>query len=405
MAEGLLSDLKIVEFGSFISASFCSKLMGDLGADVIKVEEPGVGDEVRRHGPFYKDIPDPEASGLFLYLNTNKKSLTLNVKVATGKKVLLDLLEDADIFVENNPPHVMEELGLTYEVLSRINPRLIMTSITYFGQTGPYRDYKGSDLIALSLGGVAYGTPLTVEDPEAYRPLRGGGHQAEFTAGAAASSTTMGAIFHRMFTDEGQQVDISVSDVMATLPRNAMATYFYGGPVPNRTSEAVLPLSTRLYKTKDGFAAIGAAADQHFANMVKAMGDPEWAENPMFATREGRAEFGDALGAMVQDWVSGYTTYDAYTLLQQFHVPCFPVNRIDDIVNSGHLNDRGLFVEIDHPKTGKVLYPGSATRYSKQVWSIRAPAPFLGQHNEEILCQRLGYSREQLVQMTQLGVI
>ena len=184
-----------------------------------------------------------------------------------------------------------------------------------------------------------------------------------------------------------------------------MATYFYGGPVPNRTPEAVVPLATRVYKTKDGFAAIGAAADQHFASMVKAMGEPEWADNPMFATREGRVEFGDALGAMVQDWVSDYTTYDAYTLLQRFHVPSFPVNRIDGIVNSEHLNDRGVFVEVDHPKTGKVLYPGSPTRYSEEVWSIRAPAPFLGQHSEEILCQRLGYSREQLVQMTQLGVI
>ncbi len=405
MADGLLSDLKIIEYGSFISAAFCSKLMGDLGAEVVKIEEPGVGDEARRHGPFYKDIPDPETSGLFLYLNTNKLGITLDVRTATGKKILLELLKDADIFVENNPPALMEELGLTYEDLKKVNPKLIVTSITYFGQYGPYRDYKGTDLIAFSMGGVAYGTPITVEDPETMRPLRGGGHQAEFTAGAAAASSTMGAVFHRMLTDEGQQVDVSVMDVIASLPRHTVSNYFYGGPVPDRTPGAMMALATAIFRTKDGYASIGAGADSHWANLVKAMGEPEWATNPLFTTREGRTEFGDALKAMVQEWAEKLPKQELYNLVQSHHVPSFPVNRIDDVVNSGHLNDRGVFVEVDHPKTGKVLYPGSAARYSQEVWKIRTPAPLLGQHNEEVLCQRLGYSKEELVQLRQLGVI
>ncbi len=405
MADGGLSDLKIVELGHFISAAFCSKLMGDLGAEVIKIEEPGVGDEARRHGPFFKDTPDPEASGLFLYLNTNKKGVTLNVKSATGKKILLDLLRDADIFIENNPPKVMEELGLTYDVIKEVNPRLIMTSITYFGQYGPYRDYKGTDLIALSMGGVAYGTPITVEDPETMRPLRGGGHQAEFTTGAGAATSTMMAVFHRMLTGEGQHIDISAMDVIAALLRPTTAGYFYGRPVGDRTPGSRQGLGTSIYETTDGYASFGASNDGHWQNLVKAMGTPEWADNPLFNTREGRNEFGDALKGMIADWAAQYPKKELYTHLQSHHVPSFPVNKINEVVASEHLEDRGFFVEVDHPKTGKVKYPGYSARYSEPIWGIKSPAPLLGQHNEEVYTQRLRFTKEELVQMRQLGVI
>ncbi|MSQ15426.1 MAG: CoA transferase [Dehalococcoidia bacterium] len=405
VADGGLSDLKIVELGNFISAAFCAKLMGDLGAEVIKLEEPGRGDDARRYGPFCKDVPDPEASGLFLYLNTNKLGVTLNVKSATGKKVLLELLKDADIFVHNKSPKEMEELGLTYDVVKEVNPRLIMTSITYFGQYGPYRDYKGSDLIALSMGGVAYGTPIMVEEPEKSGPLKGGGHQADFTTAAAAATSTMMAVFHRMLTDEGQHVDISSMDVIAALLRPATANYFYGKMAGDRTPASRTGLGTSIYQTTDGFASFGASNDGHWLNLVKAMGEPEWATNPLFGTREGRAEFGDALKGMVADWASAYPKKELYTHLQSHHVPSFPVNKIDEVVASEHLDDRGFFVEVDHPKTGKVKYPGYSARYSEPIWGIRSPAPFLGQHNEEVLSKRLGYTKEELVQMRQLGVI
>lgn len=404
MTQGGLSDLKIVEFGSFISAAFCAKLMGDLGADVIKVEEAGAGDEARRHGPFYKDVPDPETSGLFLYLNTNKLGVTLNVKTVTGKKILLDLLKQADIFIENNPPKVMEELGLTYEVIRRVNPKLIMTSITYFGQSGPYRDYKGTDMTALGMGGVAFASPITIEDPENHSPLRGGGHQAEFTA--AAASVTMGAVFSRMRTGEGQQVDISVYEVLADLLRSESAGYFYGEPPrTDRSPAGRAAMNPTLYRTTDGYASFGAATDEHWRNLVRAMGSPEWATNPLFDTREWRAEYGDAIKPIVVEWASGFTKKDLYTHLQEYHVPAFPVNRVDEVLGSEHLGDRGFFVEVDHPKTGKVKYPGYSARYSEKIWDIRSPAPLLGQHNEQVYIERLGYTKQDLVQLRQSGVI
>ncbi len=406
LTQGGLSDLKVVELGSFISAAFCTKLMGDLGAEVIKIEEAGVGDDARSHGPFYNDVPDPETSGLFLYLNTNKLGVTLNVKTATGKKILLDLLKQADIFVENNPPKVMEELGLTYDVIKGINPKLIMTSISYFGQEGPYRDWQGTDLVAQSIGGVAFGTPITVDDPQTMPPLRGGGNQAEFTAGAAAASATMGAVFHRMMTGEGQQVDTSVFEVMAALMRPATAGYFYGEPPrTDRGPAGRAPLNPAIYETTDGYASFGTATDEHWRNLVEAMGSPEWALNSLFDTRQGREEFGDAIKPLIIEWAKGFTKKELYTLLQKHHVPCFPVNRADEVLNSEHLQDRGFFVEVDHPKTGVVKYPGYSARYSRDIWSIRSPAPFLGQHNEEIYIKRLGFSKEELVQLRQAGII
>jgi crotonobetainyl-CoA:carnitine CoA-transferase CaiB-like acyl-CoA transferase len=186
LAEQALSPLKVVEYGSFVSAPYCGKLMADLGADVIKVEDAGAGDEARRYGPFPEDVPHPEKGGLFLYLNANKRGITLNLKTVTGRRILKELLKEADVFVENNPPKVMTELGLDYESLRFLNPRLIVTSITPFGQTGPYRDYKGYAINTAGLGGQSMRTGEPGREPIS-PPLS----QSHYQSGAMAASARL----------------------------------------------------------------------------------------------------------------------------------------------------------------------------------------------------------------------
>ena len=180
MAGSALSELRVVELGDFIIAPYCTKLMADLGADVIKIEAPGLGDSARRYGPFPEDEPHLEKSLLFAYMNTNKKGITLDVRSPQGKKVFKELLRETDVLVESNPPKLMEELGLDYKSLASVNSALIVTSITRFGQTGPYRDYKATDLVSFHIGGIGYPTPGDVDDPDTNPPLKAPGHQADW---------------------------------------------------------------------------------------------------------------------------------------------------------------------------------------------------------------------------------
>ncbi len=194
MVQGALYDLKILEYAQFISGPYCAKLMADLGAEVIKVEAPGLGDRARRYGPFPQDIPHPEKSGLFIYLNSNKKGITLDLHTTTGMKIFKELVRWADILVENNPPQFMKRLRLNYETLKEVNPRLIMISITPFGLTGPYRDYKTTELITFHMSGLGYETPGSVDDPEKEPPLKAAGHQASFLGGTMGALLTLFAL-------------------------------------------------------------------------------------------------------------------------------------------------------------------------------------------------------------------
>ena len=214
MDNKALSGLSVVELGGFIPAPYCTKLMADLGASVVKIEPPGSGDPARKYGPFPDDIPNIEKSLLFAYLNTNKKSVTLDVKNTTGKKILMELIRDADILVESNSPKSMQELGLDYESLSSENKGLIVTSITPFGQNGPYRDYKANDLVSFHIGGIGYPTPGDVDDPDTNPPLKAPGHQADIMAGATGASGSMSALFAREMTGTGQHVDVSEQEAL-----------------------------------------------------------------------------------------------------------------------------------------------------------------------------------------------
>ena len=212
MTETLLAGLKVLEHAQFVSGPYCAKLLADLGAEVIKIEPPGAGDETRRREPFLDDVPHPERSGLFFYLNTSKLGITLNPNTVTGRKMFKELVKETDVLVEDSSPRVMKETGLDYESLKDINPRLVMTSITPFGQTGPYKDYKAYYLNTYNGSGLAKILSDVLPD-DLKQPLKGAGYLGDYDCGLSAAVATMGALYARLFTGMGQQIDISNSQL------------------------------------------------------------------------------------------------------------------------------------------------------------------------------------------------
>ena len=404
--DGPLAGLKVLDCGHFVSAPYCTKLMADMGAEVIKVEEPGKGDKSRDWGPFTGDIPHPERSGLFLYLNTNKLDVTINLKNAIGKEIFYKLVKDVDILVENNPPQLMAELGLDYQTISKRNLHLIMTSITPFGQSGPYRNYKASELVLVQMSGVGHGTPGEVEDISKEPPLKSRALEIGFMAGTAGAGATMTALFARQASGQGQHVDVSEQEAAAWVGMANFAHYLYGYPNPVRDKRGRFPRAPMHdLPCKDGYVHLECLEEHQWSEFVDLMGNPEWAQNELFQSGQSRANYWDALGPLVIELIKGWSKEDLSREAQAKGIPCTPVMISKDLLSSEQLAARGFFVAVDHPDAGKFLYPGAPYQLSETPWKIRHPAPLLGEHNEEVFCQRLGYTREDLARMRTMGAI
>jgi crotonobetainyl-CoA:carnitine CoA-transferase CaiB-like acyl-CoA transferase len=403
VTDGALGDLAIVECGQGIPAAFAAKAFADLGAEVVKVEPPA-GDPSRGAGPFPGDVPHPERSGQFLYLNANKLGITLNLDSARGRRLLLDLLGQADIFMTDLPPARLAALGLSYPELGGRYPRLIVTAISPFGQTGPYRDYKGSDLIAWHMGGTGHGTPFNaVTDPATQPPLRGGGFQAEYVAGWTAASATIAAVFYRLTYGTGQLVDVSAMEAVANNMRPTIAMYSHQRDAVSRSRlKAGAPW---IYPCKDGYISTSVLRDHWWEALQDLPGRPDWADSPALATPAARRQNPDVLDTLLIEWFSGYTRAELFRALQSRGIPGFPVNTIGEVVQAPQFVARGFFVEQHHPVAGAVTQPGPAFRLSATPWRLRRPAPLLGEHNEAVLCERLGLSRAELALLRRTGVI
>ncbi|MBW2622263.1 MAG: CoA transferase [Deltaproteobacteria bacterium] len=403
MADGALTGLKVLEFGNLVSAAYCGKLMADLGAEVIKIEEPGRGDEARSRGPFAGGEAGLERSGLFAYLNHNKLSVTLDPKTGEGKAIFMELVKQADFLIENNPPPVMDELGLTYEVLEKVNPMLIMTSITPFGQTGPYRNYKAYELNTLHGGGHGFVTSATYAEPVP-TPVKSGGRQSQFGAGVTAATASMCALFARENIGSGQHVDLSMQECLAGQYEAAIEHWTYTenelGGISVPIMGPIMPLPC-----KDGWIHLMCVEDHEYDRFVEVMGNPEWADNELFADRFIRGEYLDALVIFLVEWTSERTKEEVFQMAQAARVPVGPAYTSEEVVNSEHLNARAFFVEIDHPVIGRTKYPGAPYRFSETPWNIERPAPLLGEHNELILGGRLGYSNKGMEKLSQTNII
>jgi crotonobetainyl-CoA:carnitine CoA-transferase CaiB-like acyl-CoA transferase len=403
LADQALSGLKVVECGSFISAPYCGKLMADLGAEVIKVEEPGTGDEARGYGPFPGDVPHSERSGLFLYLNGNKLGVTLNVRTATGRQILVDLLKEADVFVENNPPAEMSSLGLDYAALAAINPRLIVTSITAFGQSGPYRDKKGYALNTAGLGGQ------TMRTGEAGRePLAPALWQSHFQGGSMGAAATMGAVLARLGSGKGQHVDISEAEVWATIHHGhgVHLGVFEGRKSIRAGHRTISVYPWCILPCKDGYMCLIAIQGYQWKRFLEAMGMPAWTNEERFQNRIIMAmEHADEADALVTTWLLDHTKDEIFQICRDKQITFAPVRSVAEVADAAHFKERAYFVEMDRPHTGSLQYPGAPYMLSETPWRLKAPAPTLGQHNEEVYSGRVGYSEEELVTLRRGNII
>ncbi|MDY6973137.1 MAG: CoA transferase [Thermodesulfobacteriota bacterium] len=402
MGKGILSGLRIVECADLITGPFCTKLMADLGAEVIKIEEPTVGDKARRMPPFLEDVSHPDRSGLFLYLNTNKLGITLNLENVTAKVIFQQLVEQADILVENTSPHRMEGLGLGYDVLKTVNPRLIMTSITSFGQTGPYKNHKPCDLVSFHMGGMASVTPDWVADPDREPPLKGGGRQADFTTGLTAALITMAAMHGQYSTGLGQHIDVSEQEVVAS----ALARVFVlqsSGAMGRKRGDG--PNMERPLPCKDGYIEFHCVESHHWKALMKVMDHPEWGDSELFQDYYARCRNWKTLEPLLAQWTRKRTRDEIYHAMQAERVAFSPVNTTKDLLESAQLLVRGFFVAISHPEAGELDYPGTPYRFSGAPSSPDVPSPLLGQHNEKILCSRLAYTRQEVEEMKRDGII
>jgi len=268
----LLDDVKVIEYGNLISAPFCGKLLADLGADVIKIEEPKQGDTARRKQPFLNDTPGNDCSGLFLYLNTNKRGITLNINEKAGQEIFKKLTKNADILIEDTKPGTLDKLGIGYSTLSSINPALIMSSVTPFGQTGPYKEHKGSDLIAWHMGGAGFVTPRNIGTTE-QEPLRIL-HMADFLSGIALAVATICALRVQRRTGVGQQVDVSGLEAQAALFTAWTTAYWpYEHYSPSRVSKATT-IPYHFIKCKDGYVFVACPEEHQWRRFVDMMGNP-----------------------------------------------------------------------------------------------------------------------------------
>ena len=398
MTSGSLDGLSVLELGSLVAAPYCGKLLADLGADVVKIEAPGVGDPARRRGPFPDDTPHPERSALFLYLNTSKRSITLDSTSEAGERIFRELVAEIDILIEDNPPGTLESRGLGYAELEKTNPGLVMTSITPFGQTGPHRDYRVHPLNLYHVGGH-YSAFYLPDDIEARPPAKGGGYLGEYDAGLIAAVGTMGAVLGRRLTGAGRYVEISKQEAMMGLERVDIARL-----ANDSNPSQWRPMVGGMMKAKDGYFLVTPLVNHQWQGLMRAMGDPEWAKADWCQDEIGRMEHADEIRPHLAEWAAQFTRDEIYHRTQSEGTPAGPVRNVAEVRDWEQARARGFFVELDHAEAGTQVYPSAPYQFSKTLWDGR-PAPLLGEHNEEILCERLGYSRSLLEQLADAGVI
>ena len=395
-----LEGLQVIEVGRRFAASYAAKLLADLGAGVVKVEEPS-GDPVRMLPPFGGGQPHPEKSGAFLYLNCNKQGVTLDTTDPRGLDILDRLLTQADVLVHDLPPEDAAAAGLVWDRVHAVNPKLIMTSVTPFGLSGPYRDFKAYDLTLASAGGwtTVNGMPGEPGMP----PLRAFGHQTAYQAGATGALATMGAAVWRLKSGKGQHIEVSAQECISSILELTYVMWPYMGLEVVRYGQRPLhPID--FFECKDGWIFVLCLEEKQWRTLVEMMGSPEWAEWEVFANAFVRASNWDALKPFIAEWVADWTVDDLYRAAQERRVPFAPVSTMADLLDSPHLKARGFFVELAHPVAGAAKYPGAPYKLGGTPWEIRSPAPTLGQHNETVL-GGLGVKPDEIIALRGAGVI
>jgi crotonobetainyl-CoA:carnitine CoA-transferase CaiB-like acyl-CoA transferase len=404
MSTDILAGVRVVELAEGIAAPYCGKLLADFGAEVLKVEPPGCGDRTRQHGPFPGDRPHPQRSGLFLALNTNKLGLTLNPSTFTGRQILADLLLRVDVLVHNLVPARLAALHLTSEALCREYPRLIVTSITPYGQSGPYRDYQGEDITSCALGGLSEGLG-DIDRP----PLTAPFSQAGYQAGLSAASAIVMALLVRDSSGQGQSIDIAEAEVLATLQTGVyLNNYHFDGTRSMRGnrfgSRTIYPAD--FLRCQDGFMWVTAPQWAQWERLLAMIGRPDLAADERFHNRRELVLNPPAeLEVPLAQWFMERTREEIFRLCEVHRLPITPVYTLDELLEHPQLVARGFLMAVEQPGVGLLKLPGLPMHLSKTPWRVRRPAPLLGEHNEQIYGQELRHPVSALAALHRTGVI
>lgn len=391
-----LGNIKVLGITNWLSGAYAEQLLADMGAEVVRVERPGNGDDARQMPPFFHEV-----STTYLYPNRNKKSITLNLKAPAGVALLKRLIVGYDVLIENNRPGTMEKLGLGYDVLRELNPGLIMTSISGFGQTGPYRDRPAYDMTIQALTGLMSLTGMP-DGP----PLRTGVAVSDYLGGLNAAYATLTALVHKLRTGEGQRVDVSLYESTVAVFGTALQDYLLLGtlraPAGNRFG-SIAPSNT--YACADGWVLITAANDLQWVRLASVIGLPAGDADPRFATPTARSKNSAALDEIITGWTSGRQVAEAVQRLADAGVPCGPVNTIADLVVDPQFTDRQVAVEVTHPTAGPVKLVAAMPKLSRTPGRVASAPPLLGEHNQDVYGGVLGLNEAELAGLRAAGVI
>lgn len=405
MPDVALADITVLDLTHHIAGPYCTKLLATYGAEVIKIERPGTGDPARQVGPFPGDVPHPEKSSLFLHLNTNKQSVTLNLKHPRGQELLRELVKQVDVVVENFAPRVLPVLGLSYADLHTLNPRLVMTSISNFGQTGPYRDWRAQDIVIYAMGGAMHITGLPDREP-----LRLARNLMAYQGGTVAATATMTGVLGAECLGIGQHIDVSLFEVHAgCIDRRTTSLLGYqytGDPGYREESVGIGVYPSGVVPCKDGYIQT-LVFPRHWDRLIAAMGMPELNEDARFADPLTRlqGETRPVFMAIFQDWLAQHTRYEAMAKGQAQRLPLTAVNPPSAVLQDPHVRARGSFVEVEHPVAGTLPYTREPFRMAATPAAPVRPAPLLGQHTDAVLRQRLGLTMADLAELRQAGAI
>jgi crotonobetainyl-CoA:carnitine CoA-transferase CaiB-like acyl-CoA transferase len=395
--KGPLAGIRVLDLTRVLAGPYCTMFLGDLGAEVVKVEQPGVGDDTRGWGPPFAG----GESAYFLCTNRNKKSLTADFKSADGIALVRKLAERADVLIENFRPGAMDRMGLGEKELHEKNPRLVYASLSGFGADGPMADIPGYDLIVQAWGGL-----MSVTGTAESGPLKVGVAIIDLVAGLMLGKSIVAALYAREKIGVGQKIDTSLLEAEVAALINAGSNYLVGGKVPGRWGNAhptIVPYQS--FQTADSFLVLGAASEAIWKRLCPALGRGELADDPRFAKNADRVEHRQELVALLGEIFLTRTTAAWVAALTEADVPCAPVQTIDQVFAAPQVLHRDMLVEIDHPTAGTVRLAGIPVKFSATPASVRLPPPLLGQHSEDVLSSWLGMSIEEIEQLKRKSVL
>ena len=391
-----LQDIKVIDFSQILAGPFCTMLLADMGADVIKIEKPNGGDDTRRYGPPFIE----GESAAFLTLNRNKRSIVLDLKSEQGLAIVRHMLEDADVMIHNFRPGVVDRMGLAYEDVSALNPAIVYCTVSGFGTTGPYSSRAGFDLVAQGMSGL-----MSINGFPDSPPAKVGVPMADLNTGMFCAYGILTAYINRLVTGKGQHVDASLIESGIAYTLYESATYFATGEVAGPLGSAHRMIAPyQAFATQDGYINIGAANQNNWERMCRAVGRENLLDDERFASNPERMVSIDALTPIMEETFRTQTTGHWVKTLEKAGVPCGPIYNMEQVYADPHVQSREMAVPLEHPKSGSIRNIGVAVKLSDTPGSVRTPAPLLGQHTNEVLTE-FGYEDTDIAAFKVAGVL